>query len=514
MQDNLVSQAEQRFRNLMDYSPLAMAIYDKSGYPVSVNRAFEKLWGLSLEQLKAQNLNLLEEPLLDILNIRREVEDVFFRGRVFEFPLLQYDPSQSQLKDVQFEENKRYAHGYFLPVKDQNGDVQEVILIQNEVTEQIHHERNLAQEKERFRIAAECASDLIYEWDILNNQITWHGDIDSMLGYASGEISKDRGSLYKIIHPDDKLRVREAVGRQLYDNEPYFQEYRVRRKDGSYIYLTDKATAIRDENGKAIRWIGVNTNITARKNAEKQMQKANAELTRLNHIRSEFTSLVSHELRTPLAVIKESINMVLDGIDGPITNGQTDTLTMARSNVDRLARLIQNVLDFTKMEAGKLQMYFECVNMNHLVQEVYDFMKIATEKNKICFEIFLPEDEIRCVCDPDKIKQVLINLLDNAIKFTHEGGHIKIRLSLLGDEVAIDIEDNGVGIRKQDQIKIFEMFEQSGVGKMKKSGGVGVGLAVCKKFMELHQGKITLVSLYGKGSKFFLTFPANLKVSD
>ncbi|MBI4410901.1 MAG: PAS domain-containing sensor histidine kinase [Deltaproteobacteria bacterium] len=246
--------------------------------------------------------------------------------------------------------------------------------------------------------------------------------------------------------------------------------------------------------------------ITERKKAEEDLKKANEELVRLNRIKSEFTSMVSHELRTPLNIIKEGIDIVFDGLDGPLTPSQRETLDIAKNNVDRLGRLINNVLDYSRLEAGKIELALRKTNLNEVVGEVCHFFRRVVDKTAIDFVLHLPEKTVFGLCDADQVKQVLINLVNNSLKFT-ERGKIILRLSSTADEARIDVEDTGRGIPEEDQQKVFEMFTQAPYRGMWKTGGSGVGLAVCKLIMELHHGKITVESEVGKGSRFAVFFP-------
>lgn len=248
--------------------------------------------------------------------------------------------------------------------------------------------------------------------------------------------------------------------------------------------------------------------IAVRQEVQKSLKRANDKLLRLNQIKTDFTSMVSHELRTPLSAIKESIQLVMDGVDGPVTKEQQDTLNITFRNVDRLTRLINSVLDFSKMEAGKMELSLASCNIVEVVREVGDLMSLAIQKKGIDFQLELPTESIPLTCDADKVKQVIINLLDNALKFTDPGGTITVRLSKGKAGVRIDVEDTGMGIQEDNYSIIFEMFTQvarEGVKKVK--AGAGLGLALCRQIAKLHGGTIEVKSVKGKGSHFYVTLP-------
>lgn len=241
---------------------------------------------------------------------------------------------------------------------------------------------------------------------------------------------------------------------------------------------------------------------------KRKTEQANRELTEVNRIKSEFTSMVSHELRTPLHAIQEGIEMVTDGTDGPLTAAQEQTLGLVRRNIHRLSRLINSVLEFSRLEYGKLRLNFESTDLHALITDSFNLMQLSTQKRNLKFVADMPEGAVNVFCDRDKIQQVLLNLIDNATKFTPENGVVTVRLKREGNLARVEVEDTGIGIPKEDQDKLFKMFSQASYRGMWKTGGSGIGLAVCKVIIEQHRGEIFVESEADKGSKFIFTLPA------
>ena len=223
-------------------------------------------------------------------------------------------------------------------------------------------------------------------------------------------------------------------------------------------------------------------------------------------IKSEFTSVVSHELRTPLTAIKEGIALVLDGLVGDINEEQVELLGIAKKNVDRLTRLINDILDFQKLDAGRMRFNVEVNNINEIIKNVYKTMVSSVKKANL--DIFLELDNSlpKCSFDSDKITQVLINLVSNAVKFTKRG-NIKIKTCRSRNSICVSVSDTGCGIKKEDMSKIFNKFEQLGGLGDRKTGGTGLGLAISKAIIEQHNGAIWFESTLGKGSIFTITLP-------
>lgn len=240
--------------------------------------------------------------------------------------------------------------------------------------------------------------------------------------------------------------------------------------------------------------------------AKNKLEIETAELEKVLKIKSDFVSTISHELRTPLAAIKESISIVLDGVTGAVTSGQSEFLNMAKRNVDRLGRLINDILNFQKLESGKMAFDIQKNDINEVVEEVGNTMATLANQKNLQFTLELEDNLPKVMFDKDKIIQVLTNFVSNAIKFTNEGG-ITIKTASKNSGVYISVNDTGIGIKEDDLPKLFREFEQLDKGDGRKTGGTGLGLAISKKMIEGHEGRIWAASEYGKGSTFTFFLP-------
>ncbi len=237
---------------------------------------------------------------------------------------------------------------------------------------------------------------------------------------------------------------------------------------------------------------------------ERELRESNEKLRQMYEVKSNFTSMVSHELRTPLTAIKEGIAIVLDGIAGEINSEQREFLETAKRNVDRLNRLINDVLDFSKLESKKMVFKMYDCDINEIIREVVRVHKPVAEEKGIYLKAELDSQMPEIKVDPDRINQVLNNLITNAIKFTNSGG---ITVSASKDErqgaVTVCVEDTGEGIKQEDLPRLFQKFQQL----TRHKGGTGLGLAICKEIVESHGGRIWVESELGKGSRFKFTLP-------
>ena len=277
-------------------------------------------------------------------------------------------------------------------------------------------------------------------------------------------------------------------------------EFLNKKRNGDFYWVFSKISAIKDQSGNITHYLAVQEDITERKRAEAQLREA-------INVKSEFISMVSHELRTPLTAIKESVSIVQDGTAGPIAAEQAKFLDTAKRNVDRLARFVNDVLDFQKLAAdGGVEFEMTLNDLNETVKDTTDsFMLTANHKGLELLTNLAP-DLPKINFNKDAIMQVLDNLVNNAIKFT-EKGQIVVRTQKGDNIVRVSIEDWGPGIRQEDLSKLFKRFSQIKTGNERKPGSSGLGLVISKRVIEAHHGKIGVESIYGKGSVFYFTLP-------
>lgn len=237
---------------------------------------------------------------------------------------------------------------------------------------------------------------------------------------------------------------------------------------------------------------------------------AERELRETMEIKSQFISTVSHELRTPLASMKESVLIVLDGVAGEINQDQAHFLDVARRNIDRLWRLINDVLDFQKLGSGKMTFKLNEGDLVRTVEDACATMFQMAKKARVHLTLDLQQDAPLAVYDSDRLIQVLTNLISNAIKFTPEDGHVNVSAKCVGQEFALTIRDTGLGIPKEDLAKVFERFYRvSRPGK--EITGTGLGLAIVRRIIDAHNGRIDVQSTVGEGTTFVITLPVKIE---
>ena len=262
---------------------------------------------------------------------------------------------------------------------------------------------------------------------------------------------------------------------------------------------------IENEDGKTVGMVSVLSDITKQK--------------QLDEAKSKFVAHVSHELRTPLLSIQESLALLLGKEIGEVTPEQEKFLSIAQRNIGRLSRLVNDLLDVAKLEAGKIELRPMPFELRDMVHHVVETVRSWAEGKGVTIGEAYPEKSIQMVADPDRLTQVVTNLLGNAIKFTPEGGKISVEINPeqsapgMAEKpgVAVSVQDSGIGIPIQDQKRIFEKFEQVSLASPQGVSSTGLGLTIAKEIVELHGGRIWVDSSEGEGSRFTFAIPQRLK---
>ncbi|MFH1723507.1 MAG: GAF domain-containing sensor histidine kinase, partial [Elusimicrobiota bacterium] len=251
-------------------------------------------------------------------------------------------------------------------------------------------------------------------------------------------------------------------------------------------------------------YVGRMWDFVKRKRIEDELQSANEKLRRLSELKSQFVAHVSHESKSPIAVIQGALGMVLEGTMGEVTAEQRDILTMGHRAAERLGRLVSDLLDLAKIEAGKIDMRLEDIELIPLIDEIAASFHQRLVLKRQTFKKDMPGGIGKIRADRDKLSEILANLMTNASKYTPEEGSIGVKLTGDGEKVRVEVWDSGPGIPEDYREKVFDKYCRI---TAEKEEGTGLGLAIAKELVELHRGKIWVESEMGKGSTFIFTIP-------
>lgn len=346
----------------------------------------------------------------------------------------------------------------------------------------------------------ENAADLIITTDLDDRILTWNRGAEVLFGYDKDEVIGKHLSILlppERFHELEEMRAKVQISGALRDIE-----IRSKKKDGVMIYLSLSVSPVRDLDGKIVGFLRVAKDITEKKRYERRLKE-------LDKMKSDFVSNVSHELRTPLTSIKGSVDNMLDGLTGSLNEKQIRYLNRIKSNTDRLSRLINDLLDLSRIESGHVEVRPTNLPLTALAEEVAEHMKALAAEKLIRIEIPPADPKVTAWADRDKVTQVLMNLISNAVKFTPRDGKITVALEKNGsDYIQISVADTGPGILPEERNRIFSKFYQVANVDKQKPKGSGLGLAISKALVEMHGGKIWMESEVGRGSTFYFTLPA------
>jgi PAS domain S-box-containing protein len=374
-----------------------------------------------------------------------------------------------------------------------------------DVTGRKRAEEALRESEERLRLTLDATDTVAWEVNAVDGSHHEAGPVDRLFGRTTGFTHPGVSDLASSTHRADRDRVLEAVESALRGEREYSIEYRIPLQDGGERWISASGTLLRDADGKPARLLGVATDITGRKRAEEELRQAKEAAEAATRAKSEFLSAMSHEIRTPMCGVIGMTGLLLDT---PLTPDQRGCANIVRSSGEALLGIINNILDFSRIEAGKLDLEMVPFDLHDTMKDVVDLLAvIAREKNLELRFRYAPDAPRDLLGDPGRIRQVALNLIGNAIKFT-ERGQVLVLVEAGGPaSVRIAVRDTGIGIPAGRQAMLFQKFRQLDSSTTRKHGGTGLGLAISKELVELMGGTLSLASRIGEGSTFTVELP-------
>jgi PAS domain S-box-containing protein len=362
----------------------------------------------------------------------------------------------------------------------------------------------LEKNREQYILAVNGSNDGIWDWDLKESSLYLSPKLKEMIGYADSELENSIEYFKKCLYPDDKLFVMRVLDQYLRGEIPIFSaEFRLQHKEGYFIWIHARGEALRDENGISYRMAGSFTDIGLRKKSEEELLQAKEQAETANKAKSQFLANMSHEIRTPMnGILGMAQLLVMD-----LQDEQKEMATMIKTSGDNLLVIINDILDLSKIEAGKVTLSQEKFDINTLIIEVDNLIQPLVVRKNLEYKSHINKEiEGQLIGDPGRLKQILINLLGNAIKFTERGS---VELTIVKGKVFQDkiqlvfsIKDTGIGIADDKIGQLFTYFTQGDDSVTKKYGGTGLGLAISKQLINMMDGEISVESQLGVGSNF------------
>lgn len=472
-------QAQRLLVNIVESSDDAIIGESLSGTILSWNKAAERMYGYSFAEVKGKNASIIipAHKEQEMLELYKRIK----RGEHIEHFETEHCRKDGSCMDISLS---------ISPLKDDRYGIVGFSAIARDISERkIEHERIL-KDKQYLEMLINSLPGIFYVLDADANILLTNRKLSEVTGYSMEEVLKMKGTDF--FSEKDKKLIEEKIRQVFEKGEAEVEAYLITKAKKIIPHYFNGMRIVKDE--KPIL-VGMGIDITERKSAENKLKES-------LRLKTDFTNLVSHELRTPLAAIKESVSIVLDDLTDPAGPKQKELLSIAQNNIDRLTRLINDILDFQKLESGKVEFRFEKNDLNEAIGiAVKTITPVAMSKG---LDIILKlEDNLpRAAFDPDKIIQVLSNLLNNSLKFT-EKGNITISTVREGNVIKVTVADTGPGIKNDDLSKLFVQY-----GQLERApGSTGLGLAISREIIRAHGGKIWAESKFGQGLTVHFVLP-------
>lgn len=404
-----------------------------------------------------------------------------------------------------------------VPFVKENGDIYQYISISTDITEQKETEQALLNEKQRMELIINSASVGIWDWNLASGAMEVNERWANMLGYSRRELAPITNETWnRLCFSSDVISSSRALEEHWDKQTKYYQcETRMRHKDGHVVWILDTGKVVEwDKTNKPSRMIGTQLDITNSKQVEIKLIEAKEKAEQAMQAKSEFFASMSHEIRTPMNGVLGMLGLVMGT---QLDERQLHYTSLARSSADSLLSIIDDILDISKIEAGKIRIENIPFDLSEMIGSFAESIAYRAQEKNI--ELILDMTGVyhqKVIGDVHRIRQVLNNLVGNAIKFT-ESGEIKITVSLDEKEsdswfLSCDVSDTGHGIAQENVDKLFDSYAQIDSSTTRKFGGTGLGLAIVKNLVELMGGKVTATSEIGYGSVF--SFYIAIELSD
>jgi PAS domain S-box-containing protein len=496
--------ANAKFRAFFEQGPLYAGVMALDGTLLEANRLSLEACGYTKEQVIGKKFweSAWWSPSSELTETIRAGSAKAAAGELF----------RAELPYYVADGRERMVDFILLPIKDEAGRVLFLAPTGTDITDRQRAEQELRSAQERLR-----QSEARFRTFAENGpQMVWSADANGVSQYLNPrwceytgltpEQTADPEQLRRVIHADDYQRMMARWAEAHATGTPYEVEFRIRRAaDGAYRWFLCRSVPVRDDRGRIVQWVGANADIDDQKRAEDALVEADRR-------KDEFLATLAHELRNPLAPIRNALQVIRLS---PDREAQAQAQAMMQRQLAQMVRLVDDLLDVSRISRGKLELRREQVALEAVVSSAVETSRPLIDHLGHELTVTLPQQPIIVDADPTRLAQVFSNLLNNSAKYMDRGGHIWLTVERQGGDVAVSVKDTGIGIAADQLPRLFQMFSQVGHSLEKSQGGLGIGLTLVKRLVEMHGGRIEARSEgLGKGAEFVVRLPVVVGASE
>ncbi len=409
-----------------------------------------------------------------------------------------------------------------IPLIDKDGNVKGIVGISRDITKSKRAEEELQKSDNKLKEAMKIAKLGTWDYDVFLDQFTFNDQFYTLFNTTvereGGYNMSSSHYTQKFVQPDDMSMVGAEIQKSLETTDPnYFVhiDHRIIRADGGVGYITVFIRSEKDVNGRTVKTHGVNQDITERKRAEKEIEEINRHLGELNKTKDKLFSIIAHDLRNPFITILGFCEILQTEFVQLTEDEKLSYITEMKKSAEISYALLQNLLQWSRSQTGHIEFAPQKIDLLKIIKDNIKLVKTSAERKEIDISYKIPESANIIIADEDMLNSIIRNLLTNALKFTMRSGKIEIAVVELQEFVKICVSDTGVGMNEEVRKNLFRLDATHSTVGTDNEAGTGLGLILCKEFVERHGGKIWAESELGKGSKFFFTLKSNFtKTSD
>lgn len=492
-----------KYLKAMQEAGFAIYITDIEGNIEYVNPAFIRLTGYEETEVLRRTPKILSSGK-QAKEYYRRLWECIMRGEVWDEEIINRKKSGEEY----------YAHQTIAPIYDAEGEMSHFVAIQSDITDRRRAEEDLRRSEEKYRLLAESSTDLISRHD-LEGVYTYASPASyRLLAYRPEELVGRNA--YELFHPEDLEEIRRSHEAISGESDVYNVIYRIRRKDGSYTWFETVSRMLHDEEtGKPREIFAISRDVSDRKRIEDELRVSKERAEEANRSKSDFLANISHEIRTPMNSVLGYAQLLSRGIDEPLLSSYVESIEKSGS---MLLALINDILDLSKIESGRLELEYGDLEIHPFLEDIRRVFEFRAREKGLSFEVEIDSKvPVRLSLDEVRLRQILLNLIGNGLKFTEEGKVI-MRVSVEEEKeekegtggrigLRIEVTDTGIGIPKSQRERIFEAFRQKEGQSSRKYGGTGLGLAISRRLVEAMRGSLAVESEEGRGSTFSVSIP-------